>query len=120
MPPRDLCDRVDAETARYIAEQVLPVRPGEQHQALADMLGPMLAAAVAACREAVLAGKRSAEAAHEMMAAQAGGGHWMESLEEIADALLHEAALAMVEAHRRYEEARGVNRAVGMARRGEA
>lgn len=120
LPPTDLFDQVDAETARCIAEQVLPLTPDGQRRALDEMLQPVLAAAVVACRAAKLASLRVAEAAREVMEMQTEGGHWMEPLEETADALLHEAALAMIEAQRRCQEARGVSRAVGMARRGEA
>jgi len=120
LPPADLFGRVDAETARYIAEQVLPLTPDKQRGRLDEVLRPVLGAAVAACRKAELASRRSAEAARELLEAQSAGGHWMEPLEETADALLHEAAVSMIEAHCRCQEARGVSRAVGMARRGEA
>ncbi|MEJ7715980.1 MAG: hypothetical protein WKF40_09905 [Thermoleophilaceae bacterium] len=44
----------------------------------------------------------------------------MEPLEESADALLNETAELLILAHQRCQEAHGVNRAVGIARRGEA
>ena len=44
----------------------------------------------------------------------------MEPLQERADALLNEAAELLIVAHERCQEAHGVHRAVGFARRGEA
>lgn len=116
----DLQERIAAETTQRIAQQVLPLAPTEQRRALDELLRPVMTAAFDACREAGRAAKRSSKAAGDVLQALATGGYWMAPLERRADALLHEAALAMVEAHRRCQEARGVSRAVGMARRGEA
>ncbi len=120
LPPPDLCDRVDEETARYVAAQVLPLTASERRRALDGLLRPVVLAAVDACRSAALAARRSAGAAVDVRQAQAEGGQWMAPLEGIAAALLHEAGCAVIEAHCRCCEARGVGRAVGLAHRCEA
>ena len=120
LPPAGLRDRVDEETARYIAEQILPLTPAEQRSALDGLLRPVLVAAVEACRRAALASERSGEAAREVEQAQAEGGHWMEPLEGVAYDLQREGTELMIEAYGRCLEVHGVARAVGMARRGEA
>jgi len=120
LPSAALRDRVDEETARYIAEQILPLTPPERQRALDGLLRPVMAAAVEACRSATLATERSGEAARDVEQAQAEGGHWMEPLEGVAYDLLREATELVIEAHGRCQEAHGVTRAVGMARWGEA
>ncbi len=120
LPLPDLCDRVDEETARYVAEQVLPLTASERRRALDGLLRPVLLAAVDACRSAALAVRRLAGAASDVRQARVEGGHWTAPLEGIAAALLHDAGCAVIEAHCRCCEARGVGRAVGMAHRGEA
>ena len=119
LPDPELANHVDAETARYIAEQVLPLAPAEQPPALDDLLCPMVAAAVEACRQAVQVAKRSVEATERLVLAQTEGGYWLQPLEETADGLANKAARLLILAHQRCQEAHGVNRAVGMARRGE-
>ena len=119
LPDPEHANRVDAETARYIAEQVLPLAPSERGPALDDLLRPVMAAAVEACRQADRVGKRAVEAGERLAVAQAGGGQWLGSLEEAADGLLGQTAELLMLAHQRCQEAHGVNRAVGMARRGE-
>jgi len=120
LPAPDLCGRVDEETARYVAEQVLPLTPSERRRALDGLLRPVLLAAVEACHSATLAARRSAGAAGDVRQARAEGGQWMAALEGIAAGLLHEAGCAVIEAHCRCCEARGVGRAVRLAQRGEA
>lgn len=120
VPAPDLCDRVDEETARYVAEQVLPLTASERRRALDGLLRPVLLAAVDTCRSAALAVRRWAGAAADVRQARAEGGQWMAPLEGIAAALLHDAGCAVVEAHCRCCEARGVGRAVRLAHRGEA
>lgn len=119
LPAPDLFNRVDEETARYVAEHILPLTPFERRHALDGLLRPVLAAAVEACGSAALAARRSAGAARDVQEAGGEGGHWMAPLEGIAAALLREAACALIEAHCRCLEARGVSRAVGLAQRGE-
>ena len=119
LPPFDLHHRVDAETARYIAEQVLPLTPAERKTALDALLRPVVASAVEACRHADDVGQQATKAHERLLAAQLRGGSWLDLLEEQADALTQQAAELLIVAHQRCQEARGVSRAVGFARRGE-
>jgi len=119
MPDPEHANQVDAETACYIAEQVLPLAPSERGPALDDLLWPVVATAVEACRRADQVGKRAVAAGERLALAQAGGGQWLGLLERDADGLLSQSAELLVLAHQRCQEAHGVNRAVGMARRGE-
>ncbi len=119
MPDPEHANQVDAETARYIAEQVLPLAPSERGPALDNLLQPVVATAVEACRRADQVGKRAVAAGERLALAQAGGGQWLGLLEQNADGLLSQSAELLVLAHQRCQEAHGVNRAVGMARRGE-
>ncbi len=119
LPDPKLANQVDAETACYIAEQVLPLTPSERGPALDSLLRPVVAAAVEACRRADQAGKRAVGAGERLAMAQAGGGQWRGLLEQDADGLLGRSAELLVLAHQRCQEAHGVSRAVEMARRGE-
>ena len=119
LPDPELANQVDAKAARYIAEHVLPLAAVDQGPALDDVLRPMVTEAVEACRQADRAAKRSVEAEEELLRAQTEGGRWLEHLEQTADGLMNETARLLILAHRRCQEAHGVNRAVGMARRGE-
>lgn len=98
---------------------MLPLTPSERGPALDDLLRPMVVAAVEACRRADRVGKRAVAADKRLAVAQAGGGQWLGLLEEAADSLLGQAAELLLLAHQRCQEAHGVNRAVGMAQRGE-
>ncbi len=118
-PAADLRDRVDVETARHIAEQVLPLAPSERRLALDRLLAPVAAAALRACADAARASKRCAAALRDVEQARQEGGHWMDPLEERAETLALEAGRLLVAAHGRCQEAHGVARAVGLARRGE-
>lgn len=120
LPPDDLSDQVDAETARYIAEQILPLAPDERGPALDGLLHPVVTRAIGACRHADQMSKRSVQAQERLLRAQTEGGCWLAPLEQAADALTSEAAELLILAHQRCQEAHGVNRAVGLARRGEA
>ena len=119
-PMVDLWDRVDAETARYIAEQVLPLSRDERRRALVELLHPVVVAAVEACGRADGMSKRSAAAVGDLLRAEASGGYWTAGLRERSDARMKDAAALLIVAHCRCQEAHGVSRAVGMARRGEA
>lgn len=118
-PMVDLCDRVDAETARFIVEQVLPLSREERRRALAELLRPVVVAAVEACGRADGMSKRSAAAVGDLLRVEASGGHWLAGLKERSDARMLDAAALLIVAHCRCQEAHGVSRAVGMARRGE-
>lgn len=119
-PPAALFGRADEETARHIAEQVLPLAGHERRRALDALLRPVVASAAEACRRAREAAVRVAEA--RLAAEQAGmmGGGWLGALERTAEQRLHEAAALLIEAHGQCRVARGVGRAVELARRGEA
>ncbi len=62
LPPADLFGRADEETARHIAEQVLPLARHERQHALDGLLRPVVASAAEACRRAREAAVRVAEA----------------------------------------------------------
>ena len=70
------------------------------------------------CGRARVSG-RCAAALREVEQARREGGHWMDPLEERAEVLALEAGRLLVAAHGRCQEAHGVARAVGLARRGE-
>jgi len=107
-PMVDLCDRVDAETARFIAEQVLPLSREERRRALVELLHPVVVAAVAACGMADGMSKRSAAAAGDLLHAQASGGYWLAALEERSNARMMDAAALLIVAYCRCQEAHGV------------
>ena len=119
LPGPDLRQQVDAQTAAYIAEHILPLTPAEQKAALAELLHQVETDAVAACRRADRVSQASSAAQQRLARVRADGGSWLASLETAAEALTQEAAELLIAAHVRCEEASGVNRAVGLARRGE-
>ena len=118
-PNPELAHQVDAETARYVAEYVLPLAPSERKAALNGLLDPVVRRAVEACRDADRVSKQLVQAEQALLHARTEGGFSPPLLEEEANALSWRAAELLVLAHERCEEARGVNRAVGIARRGE-
>ena len=119
LPAAALRDRVDEETARHIAEQILPLAPAERRLALDGLLAPVAAAAVRACADAAWASGHCTAALRDVEQARREGGHWMDPLEERAEVLRLQAGTLLVLAYRRCQEAHGVARAVGLARRGE-
>ncbi len=119
MPEPELFDLVDQETALHIALHVLPLAPAEQKTTLMELLDPVVTLAVAACRDADRTSKRLVKAEELLLRAKTEGGYTMQPLEENANALSQQAAELLILAHRRCTEAHGVNRAIGMARRGE-
>ena len=119
-PSYGLRHEVDARTAEYIVDQV-PDEPGETRGAmLADLLAPLVVAAVEACRASHDASLAAAAMRERQQAAEAVGSVWVTSLRERTDALTLRAAELLLEAHARCQEAEGAARAVGFARRGEA
>ena len=119
MPAADLRDRADEETARHIAEQVLPLAPSERRLALDVLLGPVAMRALRACADVAWASGHCAAVLRDVEQARREGGHWLDPLEERAEALALDAGRLLVAAHGRCQEAHGVARAVGLARRGE-
>ena len=73
LPDPDLANQVDAETAIYIAEQILPLSPSEQKAALDELLDPVLKRAVHACRFMDRVSKQSVQAELELLYAQTDG-----------------------------------------------
>ena len=120
LPEHDLRERVDAETARYVAEHVLPLAPSERGPALDELLRPVLARAVAACRHAEQVSQQASEAQQRLLELRTEHGAWDGPFQRHADGLLQQAAELLLLAYRRCQEAHGVDRAVGMARRDEA
>ncbi len=118
MPAPDLRARTDAETARYIVEQFAGAG-GVPAGTLEALLDPTIAAAVAASRAAHDQADRAAEALLAVRRAEAAGGFWLDPVRERADIEARRMAALLIEAYARVEEAEGVARAVGLARRGE-
>ena len=120
MPAADLRDRVEEETARHIAEQIVPLAPSERRLALDGLVAPVAAAAVRACVDAGWASGHCTAALRDVEEARREGGHWLDPLEERAAVLRLQAGRLLVVAYGRCQEAHGVARAVGLARRGVA
>jgi len=120
LPDPDLANQVDAETAIYIAEHVLPLTPSEQKAALGELLDPVVKRAVHACRFMDRVSKQSLQAELALLQAQTEGGcYHLPSLEEKANALSNQAAELLIMAYARCREAHGACRAISMAQRGE-
>ncbi len=120
LPDPDLANQVDAETAIYIAEQILPLTPSEQRAALDELLDPVVKRAVHACRFMDRVSKQSVQAELALLQAQTDGGcYHLPSLEEKANALSNQAAELLILAYARCGEAHGAYRAISMAQRGE-
>lgn len=118
-PTVGLRHAVDASTAEYIINHVAD-EPGEARQAALDaLLSKVLAQAVTACRDAHDASLAAGEAQQQLLQAQTEGGFWLEPIEERSNELTFRAVELLVEALRSSEQAEGVARAVGIARRGE-
>ena len=120
LPALDLRERVDEETARHIAEKVLPLALAERRLALEVLLTPVAAVALRACVDAAWASGHCAAVLGDVEQARREGMHWMAPLEERAEVLVSEAERLLVAAYGRCQEAHGVARAVGLARRGKA
>ncbi len=112
-----LQDASDAETARYLAEQVLPVAGPDLNRVLDELLAPV--GAVAACRDAHTASVRTVEVQQRLHAAKLRGSSQLEDLEQRATAQTLEAAKLLVAASERCQEVRGMKRALDLARKGQ-
>ncbi len=117
-PVHDLRGRADAATAEHIAKQ-LPAGGPERSAMLAELLDPVVAAAVDACRAAHDASLEAAAARETLRRAHAAGRGWIEPLRGRAEALTERATCLLLAAHGAAEQAEGVARAVGLARRDE-
>ena len=114
-----LKDATDQETARYLAEQVLPIGGPELNARLEAVLAPAVERAVEACRVAHASSVRTVAAQQKLHAAKVGGSSWLEPLEEQADLSTRETAELLVAASARCQEVRGMKRAIDLARKGE-
>jgi hypothetical protein len=115
-PVHDLRERTDAATADYIAAQV-PLDAPTREAMLTELERPVVERAVAACRSAHDASREASEAQQLLLGAQTAGQFWIDGLRERAQALAEQATTLLLTAHARAEEAEGVARAVGLARR---
>jgi hypothetical protein len=115
-PVVDLRERTDAATAEHILNQA-PAGGPERTRMLDELEAPVIARAVEVCRAA-----RDAwgEASAALRASQAAGAVWADMHRERASHLAAQAVRRLLEAHAWAEEAEGVARAIGFARRGEA
>jgi hypothetical protein len=119
VPPRDLRRRADAATAARILNHPAGAG-GTLAGVLDDLLDPVIARAIAACRAAHGLSVAAATARQVLLDAQTASHVWTRPQLERAETLTYQAAALLIEAHARVEEAEGVARAVGLARRGEA
>jgi len=117
-PAHGLREQVDAATAEHIAYQV-PTGGSGRAAMLAELLDPVVAAAVATCRASHNAWLEAAGAQQALLRAQSDESFWIEPLRDQAEALTRRAAELLLIAQMRVEEAEGVARAVGIACRGE-
>ena len=115
----NLKDATDRETARHLAEQVLPIAGPELNARLDGVLAPAVERAVEACRAAHASSVRTVAAQQKLHAAKVGGSSWLEPLEEQADLSTRETAELLVAASARCQEVRGMKRAIDLARKGE-
>ena len=116
-PAHDLRDRVDLETAEHILNRIEGTRM--LSSVLDELINPTVGRAVDACRAAHHVSVAAAEAQQVLLSAQIAGHSWLDPLRERAEALTLRTAEFLIDAHTRVEEAEGVARAVGFARRGE-
>jgi hypothetical protein len=115
----DTRHEADRAMAVHILNNVAP-EPGARRRAeLDELLRPLIARAVEACRLAHRAVEKARVANERLVRAQAEGGYWIEPLEERATAATNEAARLLIEAHIASEEAQGAARAVSLAKQGE-
>jgi len=116
-PVHDLRERADVATAEHIANH-LPPDALVRDAVLTELERPVVERAVAACRAAHDTSLEASEAQQQLLGAQTAGQFWIDGLRERAEALTERAATLLLTAHARAEEAEGVARAVGLARRG--
>ena len=115
----NLKDATDQETARYLAEQVLPVAGPDLNKVLDELLAPSVERAIEACRAAHMSSLRTVAAQKRLHDAKLGGSSWLGSLEDQADTSTRETAELLVAASARCQEVRGMKRAIDLARKGE-
>ena len=115
-PVDSLRDRTDAETAGYIALQA-PPRGHARAAMLKAMEEQAMQRVLTACRDADNARRAARVAADALAHADTGNGQfWFDGLRHKAGLLAEQAAILLLQAHERCEEAEGVARAIGFAR----
>lgn len=119
-PSCDTRDDADKAMAEYILNNVRPESGPERRAALDDLLRPLIVEAVNACRLEKRAKAASEAAAALLLRAQTEGGYWIEPLQEAAERLAYEWAALLIEAQLSCDEAMGAERAISLAKRGEA
>lgn len=118
-PSHGLRDSTDAETASHVALHV-PATGPRRAAMLRDVEEPVIRRAVDACRAVQAAGRAAKAARATLLAAEASQASYdLDGLRQDADAAEEHAVVLLLQAHARAEEAHGVARAVGCARRGE-
>ena len=111
--------RVDEEAAEYILIHIDPT-PGESRTTtLRGLCDRAVLAGVKAARAWRRATTEADDARRLVVRARAVGGYWLDALEQRREKLEQEAAVWLLEAHVRTEEAEGVARAVRLALSGE-
>jgi len=111
--------RIDEEAAEYILTHIDPA-PGETRTAaLRALRDRAVVAAVKAARAWRRATTEADDARRLVVRGRAVGGYWLDALEQRRERLEQEAAVWLLEAHMRTEEAEGVARAVRLALSGE-
>jgi hypothetical protein len=120
LPPADFRDRVDAEAAEHITNNVEPLPGADRTAQLRALLEFLVATAVNAARASRRAWSLVGEGRRQLAQARREGGYWLASLEERLRGQEMQAAEATIEAHVRAEEAEGVARAVSLASSGQA
>jgi len=113
-------DRADAEMAANVAMRTdWPENAAEKSVALEAMLKPLVERAIRLCRTAREAGRRSDEAAGNLLKARSEGGYWLDALEDALEFRSFAWASGLIEAYEASQEAFGAERAIGLAIRGE-
>ena len=120
LPEPEFRDRVDAEAAEHILNNVESEPGVHRARQLTEILEPVLKAAVEAARASRRAWGAVGEGRRQLARAKNESGFWLQALEERLDAQERQAAEATIAAHLRAEEAEGVARAVSLARSGQA
>jgi hypothetical protein len=119
-PCNELRDRTDEETAGFIALQA-PPRGHARVAMLKAMEEQAMRRALDACRHADGARRAARAAVDALASAEAEIGQFLiDSLRQKAGTLAEQAAILLLQAHQRCEEAEGVARAVGFAREDQA
>ncbi|WGF91061.1 hypothetical protein [Marinivivus vitaminiproducens] len=119
LPDDGLRERTERFTVERLRAMKLPAAPDQRRVVLDAVLAPLVETAVAACRAADAAARRATRAQGDLLDAQGTGPSGQDRLEAEGERLAIGAALRLIEAHRRTEQAEGAARAIDFARRGD-